>query len=291
MATNGEIRLIGAKQSAVTVSLLAGLLGLVALLRSYARFRRRFVPVLCYHALTDSPSERHDMIVQRSDFARQMRWLSDNGYRTVGCSALDSAPDGSERRRVAVTFDDGFTSVHRLALPEIRALDLQCTIFVSTDFMTEGNPFPGDYAHSDRPLTWDEVRELHAGGFEIASHACSHRHLPNLDDHMLLRELQDSSREIVRQIGDAPVTIAYPYGAFDDRTKRAVAMSGYRLAFAVYAQPETADRYSIPRILIRNQTTMLGFRLRVWGVHAYLKSRPWLRPFRRLLARWRYAYV
>jgi len=274
--------------AALLGSVLAG--GAIARVwRSYARFQRGFVPILAYHALTNEPRERHEMKVQRAQFERQMGWLARHGYETAPSAQLASeAPTG---RRVGVSFDDGFASVHQFALPVLRKLGLRATVFVSTDYVGHTAQFPWDYAAGDPPLTWAQIDELRAGGFEIGSHACSHRELPQLDDGELARELQESCRIVRQATGEAPKTLAYPHGSFDERVKSATARAGYAAAFAVYSQPEQADAFSVPRILIRNQTSLLGFRLRIWGLHPFLKSRGFVGLLRPWLVRLRWAFL
>lgn len=259
--------------------------------RSYRRFYRGLVPILAYHALTNDPEQRHDLFVQQVQFERQMRWLVRHGYETVSCLAPIAGERGQADHRVGITFDDGFASVHRFALPVIRELGLRCAIFVSTDYVGHDTHFPWAYAECEKPLSWEEVKELCDGGFEVGSHAASHRPLPDLDDAELDAELRESRRVIQMQTGSAATALAYPHGLFDERTKRASRAAGYVAAFAVLSAPETADTFSVPRILIRNQTSMLGFRLRMAGIHPFLKTRPAFRFVRPLLARYRWAFL
>jgi peptidoglycan/xylan/chitin deacetylase (PgdA/CDA1 family) len=261
------------------------------LVRSFARFRRHFIPVLLYHALTDDPTQRHDMTVHRSRFERHMEWLCRHGYTSITCSELAANGHRLPARPVAITFDDGFSSIHRLGLPVMQELALRGTLFVSTDYIGSGKAFPFAYAEADPPLTWSQVHDLTLAGFDVGTHGCTHTAFPSLSDAELEHELTKSRRTLLAATGIDAGILAYPYGHTDARVKRAATAAGCRAAFAVYAQPETADRLEIPRMLIRNQTTMLGFSLRMWGIHPYLKSRRWLRPIRTAIQRWRYAFV
>lgn len=278
----------------MTIGVVVGGLVLIAVLvrawRSYAAFRRRFVPILLYHALTDDPRERHDNIVHQPEFERQMRWLVRHGYKPVAGSALALNGQTHGERLVAITFDDGHSSNYRLGLPIIRELGLRCTIFLSTDYVGREAEFPWPYAKNDPPLSWHEVREMQQVGVEFGSHGCSHRRFPELDDCELERELQESRQIIHQATGTEPSIFAYPYGAFDERVKDAVIRAGYKAAYAVNAGPDFSDRFAIPRIVIRNQTSLLGFRFRIWGLHSYLKTRAWFRWLRPVLRMWRLAY-
>ena len=59
--------------------------------------------------------------------------------------------------------------------------------------------------------TASQIRELHAEGFTIGAHSCSHRWLPNLPPDEAEREIVESCR-IVREItGQTTVPFAFPY--------------------------------------------------------------------------------
>jgi peptidoglycan/xylan/chitin deacetylase (PgdA/CDA1 family) len=269
---------------------LAAVAGLAGSVQAFRRFRRGFLPILAYHAITDDPHERDPQIVHRSQFERQMRWLVCNGYQAVACSGL-LQPVANCQKRVGISFDDGFASVHRLALPILQEMGLPATIFLSTDYVGQGKPFPWDYADNDPPLSWAQVDALRRGGLEVGSHAASHRHLPALTDGELVCELRDSRRIIEEATGEEIRLLAYPHGAFDERVKRAAECAGYKAAFAVRSDPATADRFSISRIVMRNQTSMAGFRLRMWGMHSFIKYNPAFGLVRPLLRHWRYAFL
>lgn len=260
--------------------------------RSFAAFRRTFTPVLLYHALTDDPAARDDMQVSVAAFARQMRWLVRHGYQVRPCSLADLPGARPHSRTVAVSFDDGFASVVRLAGPILQACGAGATVFVSTAFIDTGAPFPWPYAATDPPLSWDQVRELVRAGFTVGSHAATHVGLTALDAATLTQELCASRAVIAREVGVAPELIAYPYGdgAADARVRGAVAAAGYTAGYGVCVTPEQVDRYAIPRLTMRHQTTLWGLRLRVLGIHPYLKSRAWFGPLRRRLAHHRQAF-
>jgi peptidoglycan/xylan/chitin deacetylase (PgdA/CDA1 family) len=191
---------------------------------------------------------------------------------------------------VCVTFDDGLQSNYTLGLPVIRELGIGCTVFVPTDFVGHDRRFPWEYCEDDPPMTWDQVREMQETGVDIQSHGCSHEDFSQLSDEALTRELDESRDVIKERLGVESVAVAYPFGYYEQRVEEAVRRSGYRAAYAITAPIEAEDAYAIPRISVRYQTTMLGFRLRVWGVHSFIKTRAWFRLLRPFLQRTRRAY-
>ena len=253
---------------------------------SFKRFRRSFKPVLLYHSLSEDPAVRHLQVVQRDQFERQMRWLADHGYEGVTSSMLLDGDGKQAPRRVAITFDDGCSSALRLGLPVLRQFGFGATVFIVTD--TPGSDLAeyAPYAENDRPLTWGEVRTLAEAGLEIGSHGKTHRALPEVTSMELGHELGESKRIIEQATGVAPTVFAYPFGLVGDDVKKAVADAGYQAAFTVSGSFESADRLCLPRVLITRNTTMLGFRLRIWGIQPFLKTRPFIRSVRPYIGRW-----
>src|SRR5436305_1012677 len=86
--------------------------------------------VLCYHTISDTWGDT--AAVRTTRFRRQLALLSSLGYRGV---TFIEAVEGERRgRRVAVTFDDAFRSVLRVAFPILDRLGWPATVFVATDY-------------------------------------------------------------------------------------------------------------------------------------------------------------
>lgn len=83
------------------------------------------------------------------------------------------------------------------------------------------------------PLSWDELRELQAAGWEIGSHTCSHPHLTTLADGDLRYELVTARKVCEHELGEECLSIAYPYGDDDERVIAAAAAAGYRTGAAL----------------------------------------------------------
>lgn len=67
--------------------------------------------------------------------------------------------------------------------------------------------------HPDcRPMTWDQLREMHAGGMEIGSHGVDHRMLARLPLAAMRSEVMESRIALERELGVAPEVLSYPVG-------------------------------------------------------------------------------
>ena len=78
-------------------------------------------------------------------------------------------------KHVAITFDDGRSDNHSLAMRIMDRYQLQGTVYITTGFID------GSWEHKDvlgsptAPLSIDEIRQLHAHGWEIGLHGDKHR--------------------------------------------------------------------------------------------------------------------
>jgi peptidoglycan/xylan/chitin deacetylase (PgdA/CDA1 family) len=232
--------------------------------------------VLCYHAV--SPTWPAALSVTPLELERQLRYLVGRGYEGATFSEALSHPPA--RRTLAVTFDDGFSSVRELAFPTLERLGLPATVFVTTDFMGTDGPmsWPGidDWLGTRHEaeltaMSWDDIRLLAGAGWEIGSHTRSHPRLADLDREELADELRGSRQECERQLDLPCRAVAYPYGAADARVVAAACDAGY-LAGAGLRTPYRLDTRRWPRIGVYRGDTPARFRL---------KTSPLLRRLRR----------
>lgn len=189
--------------------------------------------ILCYHAVSDSwPAVG---AVEPAALDRQLRHLLRRRYRPLTLSAALAA-DPRERRLV-VSFDDAFDSVLERGLPVLQRLGVPATLFVPTDFAAEAAPMTwstlGKWVgtpHEDelRCMSWDGVRRLAAGGWEIGSHTCSHPRLTSLERVEASAELVRSKQICEEELQRECATLAYPFGLHDSVTVELAGAAGYR---------------------------------------------------------------
>ena len=107
-------------------------------------------------------------------------------------------------------------SVFEHALPVLRRLGIPGTVFACTDLVGGSRSMSStvdqwDESPFQRELTtmsWNELEQLVAVGWEVGSHTQTHARLPDLDDASLARELRDSNVDWVRNAGRLPTRSA-----------------------------------------------------------------------------------
>ena len=186
--------------------------------RLFGSQRSRCVPILMYHSISENLFGKSHPYYQINTspeaFAQQMRWLRNNGYRTLNLgeasSALESGADTS--KTVVITFDDGYRDFYTDGFAVMQQCGLSATIFLATDRMgarVDGVPY----------LAWSEVRELHAAGIQFGSHTVTHPDLRSQGPEQIDYELGYSKEVIEQELGAAVTSFAYPF-AFPEEDKR-----------------------------------------------------------------------
>ena len=192
--------------------------------------RGHAVRVLMYHRIDDDPTD--PFTIPPARFARQAQYLADH------CDVLDFERYEAylrgelelDRPGVLITFDDGYASLVRHALPILQARALPAVLFASTRDIDEVDAT----ASGDRHLTWTEVCELQAGGVAVGSHGWRHVPLARLDPDRQVDELRRSVDLLSEHAPGWVPAFAYPYGiagTFDDTTEHAVQSVGLRHSF------------------------------------------------------------
>jgi peptidoglycan/xylan/chitin deacetylase (PgdA/CDA1 family) len=140
-----------------------------------------------------------------------------------------------------LSFDVGYHSVYANALPVLRERRWPGVLFLQAS-QTEAD-FPAQ-----------EVKALVDAGWELDSHGLDGTQLTGLPDGEVLRQAQESRREL-REAFRAPVRFfSYPGGAFDQRVATILESAGYRAAFTSdpgLARPKEPP-YALSRIVLRN---------------------------------------
>ncbi len=134
----------------------------------------------------------------------------------LGLCLPAGAGAGTRPGLVTITFDDASRAQYEHGLRLARDHGLVGTLFVPTGLIGDTR------APEDWTMTWDEVREFQAAGWEIGSHARSHTRLTEMEPAAMAAEVEGSAADITERTGVAPVSFSSPFGSFSDATLEVV---------------------------------------------------------------------
>ncbi|MDP8927708.1 MAG: polysaccharide deacetylase family protein [Actinomycetota bacterium] len=244
--------------------------------------------IFCYHGV--DPAWSSPLAVAPDTFEAQCRWLMRHRLMLDLPEAVERVDRRGRLPRglAALTFDDGFASLHEHALPVLARHRVPATVFVvAGTLVPEGRPV--DWV-DDPPafplatLTREQLLELHQAGVGIGSHSHTHRDLTLLGQDECERDLRHS-RELLEDLLRRPVPfLAYPRGRHNERVRRSARRAGYTHAFTLPESHEPPGTHAIPRVGVYRRNGIGTLRLKAARPYLPLRTSPLLaaiRPHRR----------
>lgn len=225
--------------------------------------------ILTYHRIAPAPrgAKVRGLFVAPTQFARHLAFISRCQlevvtFRQLLLAPTSPAPDSPARTKVVLTFDDGSQDFLLHAAPLLHWYGYPAVVFpVVGDIGRQGVVWP--QAEEQTPvdlLTDDQLRGLHQAGMEIGSHLVDHVRAPTLSPEALIDQLCESRERLMSILHESPVSVAYPYGAYDDQVITAALTAGYRFGVTT----ETGNNAGLDEMRLR--------RLAVRGTRWY---HPW----------------
>jgi peptidoglycan/xylan/chitin deacetylase (PgdA/CDA1 family) len=193
-----------------------------------------------YHHVSPPPAGARirGMYVSPRQFDWQLGWLKSRGYEFCTFEDL-SAPHPPAVRRVVLTLDDGYLNNYEQAFPILRKHDARAVVYpILNDLGRQGVTWPGATEQTPADMmTAGQIREMADAGIEFGSHLLEHRRLTEMSEAEQIEQLTASKARLETIIGRPILSIAYPYGAYDDGIVQRAGEAGYR--FGVTTEPGT----------------------------------------------------
>lgn len=158
------------------------------------------VPVLMYHAVSDTLWGVPELFVSPSQLDKQLQAMLDAGYTPITFEDLDHVAE--IQKPVLMTFDDGYDDNYSQLFPLLKKYNVKATIFVIA-----GKVGMQYY------LTREQIREMSDSGLvSIQSHTMTHGNLDEMYENELHKEHRDSLYALARMTGKQPFVLCYPSG-------------------------------------------------------------------------------
>lgn len=224
------------------------------------------IPVFMYHHINQ---HKDDIVtITPEAFEAQMRFLTEQGYRTVSADEVVEFADPSsplpsppyqrglggcgERGAVAITFDDGYLDNYIYAFPILKKYNIKAIIFLIVDWVEKASKGMGQRAegegqelvapsHSEGKelianghankvmMNWDMVLEMQNSGLvDFYSHTTTHRKCAELSEEELTKELNDSKRIIEERLNRPCPYLCWPKGSYNENSVKIAKEAGYK---------------------------------------------------------------
>ena len=150
--------------------------------------------------------------------------------RTLRCAvlfaltALGLATEPVPDRLVVLTFDDSVASHATFVAPLLKKHG-----FGATFFITEGFEFTTDKEHY---MTWEQIKALHAAGFEIGNHTRRHAGVAGQKPEQLAADVEHIEQQCAQHGIPRPTSFCYPGYQTSDAATKLLRERGYRFARA-----------------------------------------------------------
>lgn len=217
------------------------------------------IPVLMYHMIGDVPN--NDAVLLESHFREQMKFLKENNFHPISLDQLyEYMAHGKPVpvNPVVLTFDDGYPDTYSIVFPVLKEYGFKGTVFIPTYDADQGTR-----------LMWQQIKDMQAGGIEIASHSYHHERVNDMTGQTFASEIQKSQAELKEQLGIDNAYFCYPYGGYTTAAGKALQQAGIKLAFTMDSgwAKQGDNPYAVKRIWIGNAVELANFKQRVTTPH------------------------
>lgn len=217
------------------------------------------VPILYYHSvLPDAEVTTHNEVtISPEKLKEELMIVKELGYTTITISELTDYLNNNNpipEKSIVITFDDGYTDNYVHAFPILKELNMKATIFMIASQVDSGYY-----------MSASQLKEMSDYGIDIESHTDNHVYLDKLSYEKQLKELKDSKEKLEKILGKNVTSIAYPYGNYNEDTKRAVIDAGYTLAFTTNKglAKRTNNKVELNRIYVSSDYSLELFKERL----------------------------
>lgn len=192
---------------------------------------RSNIPIINYHKIIPSYdigiTTRHP-----EQFRNDLKTIQELDYHPitfVDLLASTAIPENS----IIITFDDGYESLLDYAIPAMLDLGFKGVIFIPVQYIGKYNDWDVQYGRFRfKHLNNRQLVELKEQGFEIGSHAQSHRLLTHLKKDELKHEINESKKHLETIIQSEITAISYPFGRFTQEIIKQSRQAGYHFGLA-----------------------------------------------------------
>lgn len=220
-----------------------------------SNIKKEQIPVLMYHQVIpeDLITDETDTITT-TDFEKQMKYLSDNGYKTLTLDEFLCWKQNKcklDKKTVLLTFDDGFYSVYHYAKPILEKYNFNASVFLLTSLIPDETK---EFKKGEYGLIGYDVIDKD-DTLEYGSHTYNMHRYINDKQAVLSMSYDEINKDLINSNKNYKTKyLAYPYNTDTDDFIKALKNNDFSLAFRGESEKctKTVNNYQIPRIGVSN---------------------------------------
>ena len=230
----------------------------------------RGLPVLMYHQI--DPTRADALTVTTDQFAAQLQYLADEGYRSITCRQLaDHVAHGTPLppRPVLLTFDDGYVNNATYAYPLLKRFGFRATIFLPVGHLGGTNRWDGG---SEPLLSAEQLAAFDSATIEFGLHSFQHENYERLTAAEVGADVRRCQSALAAAGLNFAPAVAYPYGRYPRQPSAKAAMQTALAAAGVTLGLRIGNRinrlplkrpFEVRRINIKGTESAWEFRTKV----------------------------
>ncbi len=205
------------------------------------------ISVFMYHRFGENkyPSTN----VTEEQFLSHINYVISNEIKILKLEQIIEMLDRNEKfndKAIAFSVDDAYSSFYNIAWPVFRDNKIPVTLFISTDIIDK---------NTTGYMTWAEIKQFVDEGGSLGQHTSTHLHMPLNNVGDIKRDILDSHRSWIKNIGFIPKLFAYPYGETSNEVVGILKEFDISHAFGQHSGVISSfdNRYYLPRFSLNER--------------------------------------
>ncbi len=200
----------------------------------------KHIPILMYHKVPDKPIDtQHKIFVTKNNFKKHLQFFHLRGLKTITLKQYNDISEGKisakqfPSKPFIITFDDGYLDNYSNMLPLTDKYNFKGILFLLGNFnLTHNNWDKNEDPNANKLMSTEQKMSFVKSGWEIGAHTLTHPHLTQISINLAKEEIDRSKKQIEETLNVSVITFAYPYGDYNDETKKLAGNSGFEFAVA-----------------------------------------------------------
>tara|TARA_Y100000741_G_scaffold280125_1_gene219894 strand:- start:4715 stop:5752 length:1038 start_codon:yes stop_codon:yes gene_type:complete len=160
--------------------------------------------VFMYHRIGESKYPSTNVSIEQLN--QHINYISTNNFNIIPLiDVLDIIQKNQKFAKNTISFsiDDAYESFYLNAWPKFRENNIPVTLFISTEIIDN---------KTNGYMTWDQIKNFIDEGGTVGQHTSSHMHMPLNSEESIKKDILNSHKSFMKELGFIPKLFAYPYG-------------------------------------------------------------------------------